>query len=154
MKVFISYGMHDRSLVRELESRLGRYAELLYWDKSKEPGKDVWPTIFKWIKQSGIVIPIITGQTVERAMAVAQEVGHAKALGKMIIPLVENTIPPSELGFLAGVTYIPVDVRDHAPALQAVERTIATLKLSKEDAIFAAVLIGITLAAIWALSED
>jgi len=152
MNVFVSYGMHDLGLVQNLARVIGKYAKVFYWSKDKEPGKDVWPTIFGWIQQSSVVIPVITGRTVARAMAVAQEVGHARALGKAIIPLVEKTVPSSELGFLTGVTYVPVDPNEPAPALQAIEQVIAKLK-SKDDVVGLAIVIGLAVAAIWGLSK-
>jgi len=107
MRLFISYSTDDLEIVNQIADALRPHAEVCYWDKDNEPGKSVWKTIFGWIDSSDVVIAVITDKAVSRAMSVGQEIGHAQAKGKKIIPLVHKGIPSSELGCLHGITYIP-----------------------------------------------
>ena len=133
MKIFISYGMNDEPMVRQIADFLKPHAEVVYWSESKMPGNGSWETIFGWIDSSDIVLVLITGNTVARAMAVGQEVGHAKAKYKTIIPLVSREISPTELGFLSGITYQPVDRFNMAPALEALKHNILARKQKAEE---------------------
>jgi hypothetical protein len=53
-------------------------------------------------------------------MSVGQEIGRANSKNKTIIPLVSREVPSTELGFLSGITYQPIDVWNPAPAIQQV----------------------------------
>ena len=78
MRLFISYSTGDLEIVDQIADALRPHAEVFYWDKDKEPGKDTWQTIFRWIDSADLVIAVITDKTVARAMSVGQEIGHAK----------------------------------------------------------------------------
>ncbi len=130
MNVFISYSVADTTLVKTVAEHIKEKATPKYWDKSKEPGKEIWPTIFGWIDSSDLVLVLITDKTMQRAFSVGQEVGHAKKAGKQIIPLVTKDVPSSELGFLSGITYIPLDTGNPRDALQAVIEELE--KLNRE----------------------
>jgi hypothetical protein len=120
MNIFISYSTGDLKLVRKLAEGLELYADVFYWDKNKEPGEEVWPKIFEWIDKADKVIAVITDKTVSRGLAVGQEIGRAKAKGKIIIPLVLNTVDSSELGFLSGITYVPFSENNSIAAFQEI----------------------------------
>jgi hypothetical protein len=131
MNIFISYSTHDLATVKQLADELTKYGQVFYWDLSKVPGQESWPTIFEWIDYADIVFVVITGNTVQRAMSVGQEVGHAKAKDRYIVPLVSREVPSSELGFLSGITYQPIDVWNPKPAIDAA----AALAASRKDTI-------------------
>jgi hypothetical protein len=144
MNIFISYSTQDVQTVKQLADELTKYGSVFYWDVSKVPGQESWPTIFQWIDSADLVFVVITGNTVHRAMSVGQEVGRAKAKDRMIVPLVAREVPTSELGFLSGITYQPIDVWNPKPAIDAA----AKLAASKKDSIekgqqFAVILIAI-----------
>ena len=109
MNVFISYSVTDTALVGTVATRIKDLAQVKYWDKSKEPGKEAWPTIFSWIDSADLVLVLITGNTLARAFSVGQEIGHAKKGRKQIIPVVAKGIPSAELGCLSGITFIDLD---------------------------------------------
>lgn len=121
MNVFISYSTDDLDLVRQISREIGPYATVRYWDKSKEPGTEVWDSIFSWIDQSDVVLAVITDKTVSRAMSVGQEIGRAKAKGRKIVPFVSEGIASSELGCLNGVTYEPISRSNPAPAFERIK---------------------------------
>lgn len=138
MNIFISYSVNDIKPVRMIANYISCHGQVFYWDKSREPGKEVWPLIFQWIDQSDIVIAVITDNTVRRAMAVGQELGHAKAKQKLIIPLVTSNVKASDLGFLSGIIYEKINPHNLGPALMAAEKAILQRRqqIQKETTIF------------------
>jgi hypothetical protein len=108
MNIFISYSADDYELANRIQKELRPLASVKFWQKDKELGKDAWGTIFKWIDEANLVIVLITHSAISRAMAIGQEIGHARKSGKKIIPIVAEGIPKSELGCLEGVTFEPL----------------------------------------------
>jgi len=79
MKVFVSYSVENTSLVRQVVEQLRSCTDkVFWWDRSKELGEEVWPTIYGWIDQSDLVLAVLTGRTLARAMAVGNEIGYAR----------------------------------------------------------------------------
>jgi TIR domain len=143
MKIFISYSTEDSNLVSKIDQYLAKHAEVFYWQKSKSPGESVWPLISSWIDQSDLVLVVITGNTVSRAMSVGQEVGRAKAKQKVIIPIVSSEVPKDQLGFLSDIIYEPVDKNNPGAAIQSIEKVIIKKKEENEKAKKILVLAGI-----------
>jgi hypothetical protein len=154
MNVFISYSVGDLDLVRTVANQIGGKAKAFYWDKSKEPGKEVWPTIFSWIDASELVLVLITDKTIARAFAVGQEVGHAKKGKKQIIPLVAKEVPTSELGFLSGITYIPLDIANPTNALQTLQGELEKVQVRKQKQTEGVVVLAGLALILFLLSQD
>ena len=127
MKVFISYSVGDTELVRNVADSIKNKATVCFWDESQQPGKEVWATIHGWIDAADLVLVLITDKTITRALSVGLEVGHAKKGNKRIIPLVAKDVPNAELGFLSGITYIPLDTQNPTTALQTLQAEIEKL---------------------------
>jgi hypothetical protein len=125
MRIFISYSNPDLTIVRTLGDQLNIFGDVFYWNQSNVPGMVAWEQIYNWIDNSDIVLVLITGNTVTRAMSVGQEVGRAKAMGKYIIPIVSAGVSPLELGFLSGVTYQPIDVLNPLPAISRIIEVVS-----------------------------
>ena len=107
MKVFISYSTKDTEIVRQFVSEIEDCGDDVYWwSESKQPGAKAWVSIFKWIKNADIVLAVITDATLDRAMAVGNEIGYARANGKRIVPILSEGIQPTSLGCLIGTTHI------------------------------------------------
>lgn len=136
LTVFISYSVADRDvLLRVCDVLKAAGCRLLCWNESKEPGEEVWPSIHRWIDECDLVLAIITDSTVKRAMSVGQEIGHAVARGKRVVPLVMKGIPASDLGCLAGIIHQPFDPEHLEPALRSISETMhrqSTLKNEEE----------------------
>lgn len=133
MKLFISYSVHDSELVRKVAESIRRHVEkIYYWDESKELGEDAWKSIFSWIDGADLVLAVITDNTISRAMAVGNEIGHAKAKNKKIIPLVAPDISSEQLGCLQGVTYQKIDKDNPLPAIEAICSEINRMKQVKQ----------------------
>lgn len=110
IKLFISYSSKDTSLVDQIAQKLYSFAEIKYWNESKELGEPAWEKIEEWIDGSEATIVIITDNTVKRGLSVGKEVGISKAKYKKIIPFVSKSVPEKELGFLGGITYEKIDL--------------------------------------------
>jgi hypothetical protein len=110
MRIFISYSNPDLTIVLTFGNKLNIFGDVFFWNQSNIPGTVAWEQIYNLIDNSDIVIVLITGNTVTRAMSVWQEVGRARSMRKYIVPIVSNSVSLSELGFLSGVTYKPIDV--------------------------------------------
>ena len=134
MRLFISYSTGDLKIVKQIADAMRPHAAVFYWDKDKEPGKAAWQTIFGWIDAADIVVAVITDKTVSRAMLVGQEIGRAKANRKMIIPLVARGIPDSDLGCLAGITYLRISKNTVPAAIEELECIIEETKIKRADA--------------------
>jgi len=128
MKVFISYSTHDTELVKEVADSVKSKTELFYWEEAHRPGDEAWPRIFSWIDESDLVLVVITDSTLKRAFSVGQEVGHARKAGKRIIPLVSSEVDLKDLGFLSGITFIPLDVRDPAKGIESLQKELERLE--------------------------
>ena len=120
MRIFISYSNPDLTIVRSLANQLNIFGDVFYWNQSSVPGKVAWEQIYSWIDNSDIVLVLITGKTVIRAVSVEQEIDRAKEMGKHIIPIVSKGIISGELGFLSGLTYQPIDLLNPMPAISRV----------------------------------
>ena len=134
MKVFISYSATDTEFVRQIaESIQEKGMEVYWWAERHELGEEVWKQIFGWIDQADVVLAIVTGNAVKRAMAVGNEVGYAKAKGKTIIPLVTNEERPFDLGCLNSLTYKMIDVAAPQAGIQAIAAYLERKKQEKAD---------------------
>lgn len=111
MKVFISYSAKDTLPIRKFADGLRQItgvSQVHWWEDSKRLGKEAWPQIFRWIDEADLVLVIVTGNVLNRAMAIGNEIGYAKAKGKSILPLVSELSGwrkmLQRLGFKAGIS--------------------------------------------------
>ena len=153
MKIFMSYSTPDLNLVAQIAERVRSHGQVFYWDKDKPLGNEPWPTISGWIDQSDVVLVLITGNTVARAMAVGNEVGRARAKGKKIIPLVAHDVPANSLGCLQGIIFERIDPYNPEPTLRKLEEPLTTRKKEVETSNFIAVVAG-GLGLIWLMSNS
>jgi hypothetical protein len=152
MRVFISYSGKDLDLVEFLASSLGPKVGVDYWDASRSLGLPDWGQIHNWIEEADLVIVLITDATVQRAMAVGNEVGHAKAHNKPIIPLVASTIDPTDLGCLGGVTYQRFSGETFQQAVQLVAQEVEQRR--KQGAIEGWAIVGALAGLAWLGSKN
>lgn len=124
VNIFVSYSIEDEAMAQKVSDYLSNAAHVKFWNRSKEPGAEAWPTIFSWIDNADVVLAIVTGNTVKRAMSVAQEIGRAKAKNKLIIPLVGDGVAASDLGCLCGVTFETVNQETMGGALERIHTKI------------------------------
>src|ERR1035437_7856848 len=125
MRIFISYSNPNLSIVRSFANKIETWGDVFYWNQSYIPGDVAWEQLYNWIDYSDIVLLLITGNTVVRAKAVLQEIDRAKSMGRTIIPIVSNNVPKSELGFLSGINYQPIDVSNPGLSLNGIDKIVA-----------------------------
>lgn len=153
MNVFISYSVDDAAVVKAIAAHLKPHAKLLYWDQSKQPGREAWPTIYSWINAADLVVVVLTGQTLARAISVGNEVGYARRAAKRIIPLVAPDVSKIDLGCLSGITYIALDYQNPYSTLDAVKAEVIKIATEKAEQAKVLAVLGLAVLAIVALSE-
>ncbi len=129
--VFISHSVSDLNVVYQFKywlevNGIGVYVA----DSQPQLGVPLPVKISNGIKQSDCVIAILT-QNGDRSAWVNQEIGYAKATGKLVIPVVEEGVDPK--GFVAGVEY--TTFQPHAPATGIINiiNYLNRLKANKEQ---------------------
>lgn len=177
MKVFISYSAKDISLIRKfadgLQQQAAGVSRVHWWEDSKRPGKEAWPQIFRWIDEADLVLVIVTGNVLSRAMAVGNEVGYAKAKGKSIIPLISelsgwrmmlwrlgvaNTgISTEDLGCLGELVHVRINEHDPKAGIEKIKAELTQFAKEKQaanDAEQAKLILGLlgVVGALWASS--
>lgn len=120
-RVFISFATPDFETVRVVADAMRPLLTPRFWNNFKTPGEEAWKTIFKEIDGCDYVIAVITDATLKRAMAVGQEIGRARAKGKLVIPVVAAGVNVSDLGSLSGVTYLRMSGGSPAALVSQIE---------------------------------
>ena len=130
-KVFISHSTADLSLVQQLQYWLEMNGiETYLADLYPQPGAILASKISNAIDQSNCVIAFLT-QDGARSQWVHQEIGYAKKAGKLVIPVVEEGIPPT--GFVEGVEYIRFNRENPTDAINSIVNYLKRLKADKES---------------------
>ena len=145
LSVFISHSSSDYEVITKVKETLevqGFYVYLA--EEDVRAGTYLPAKIEEAIRRCDVVLAILTSKASKSAW-VQQELGYAKAIGKLIIPLVEEEV--NVTGFLTGVEYIRFDPRNLEPALQKIKEYLTRLKESKEFKEMLGVLILIALGA-------
>lgn len=130
-KVFVSHSVDDLGVVYQLKywlelNGIETYLAELY----PQPGVALADKVAGAIDQSHCVIGLIT-RAGGRSKWVNQELGYAKAKGKLIVPVVEQG--ESLIGFVEGKEYVPFDRTNPADAISRVVEYLAQVKANKED---------------------
>jgi len=97
---------------------------------------------------------VITDATVSRAMAIGQEIGHARARGKTIIPFVGEGVQKSELGCLEGVIYEVFSKDNQDRAIMNIKHQIENMIKQKDDQKKALILIGCFIAVLFICTQE
>lgn len=129
-KVFVSHSTADLGLVQQLQYSLETNGiETYLADLHPQPGDTLASKISKAIEQSNCLIAVLTRDGA-RSQWVHQEIGCAKGVGKLVIPVVEEGIPPT--GFVEGVEYIRFNRENPADAINSIVNHLKRLKTNKE----------------------
>ncbi len=99
--IFISYSNDNINLVEILEKLIAERKDLsaLIIANKREPLKPLVEKVSQGIKDSDILIPILTNKSIS-AQWINQEIGFASALKKTILPLIERNLISSLKGFI------------------------------------------------------
>lgn len=150
--VFISHAVspEDYLLVVTISNLLwqnGMQAFVAEWER--HPGTPVSEKVAQQIDASDAVLAIIT-PNYTRASFANQEIGYAKARGKLIIPLVEAGTKVS--GFLYGLDPLEFSRNNLLESARNLVKFLKKQKVDKEnnEALANLILMGL---GIWALSQ-
>lgn len=153
LTVFISYSVHETAIVDAINTHLLPHAKTLFWKQDNVPGQDAWQTIYSWIDSADLVVVVLTGKTLTRALSVGTEVGYARKAGKRIIPLVAPEVPKGELGCLEGITYIRLDYESPETTIGHLHSAIADYAHQKAESQRAVALLGLIALGVIAFSK-
>jgi len=153
LKIFISYSVHDLSVVDMVNAHLLPHAQTFFWNQNKAPGYDAWTTIHSWIDQADLVVVVLTGNTLSRALSVGNEVGYARKAGKRIIPLVAPEVPKGELGCLEGITYIRLDYNNPGNTIAQLQHAVKAFAEQKASSGKALAVLGLIALGLVAFSK-
>ena len=129
LKVFISHSIKDLAIVEEfkkLVESVGVEAYLAVYDI--QPGKDLWEKFETNIKNSNLVLAILT-ETGATSEILNQEIGVAKASNILVVPIAEEKA--NLKGLLQKLEYIKLD-KDHLDLAKEAAYTYLN-KLKKEE---------------------
>ena len=123
-RIFISYSSHDLSQVDLLRQGLENSPiDIFVAEHSVAPSENLSDKITEAINNCDLFV-LLWSANAEASGWVSQEIGHAKALKKNILPLVlnEGVEPP---GFISNLKYLPV-YQNPASAFQQARDIIVT----------------------------
>lgn len=132
--VFVSHCMveEDKPIVSALLDRLrNRGIEPYLAERDPQPGRSLSSKVLERIRRSDLVTVFWTrhGSSSEW---VNQEVGAAKAEGKIVVPLVERGVKVK--GLLVGIEHVEFDRNNPDSALESLEEFLAQKREAKEEA--------------------
>lgn len=134
-RVFISYSTNDLGHVDSLQKHLNATPiELFVAEHSVVPGENLEDKITKAIKACDLFV-VLWSENAESSKWVSQEIGHAKAFDKKILPLVLSeglTLP----GFISNLKYLPSYENPQA-SLEKARSIIVSIYQEKQKAIAA-----------------
>lgn len=152
--VFISHSVSDLNVVYQFQywlkvNGIGVYVAM----RQPQLGISLPIKVSNAIQQSDCVIAILT-QSGDKSAWVNQEIGYAKAAGKLIIPVVEEGVDPK--GFVADVEYVTFKPNDPAKAINDVIKYLKRLKATKEqqEQLLAGLIVLFGILALAAISQD
>jgi hypothetical protein len=129
--VFISHSTEDMDVVYELAKYLklsGINVHVSEW--FEQPGESLPQKVAGLLNASDCVLALLTVGG-ERSRWVNQEIGYAKGVSKLIIPVVEDGVQVT--GFLQSLEYIPFKRDDPYDAVTKAAEYLKTLAIRKEQ---------------------
>lgn len=139
-KVFISHSTKDMDVVNELARHLklrNINAHVSEWHE--QPGKSLPQKVTHLINGSDCVLALLTVGG-ERSHWVNQEIGYAKGVRKLVIPVVEDKVQVT--GFLQGLEYIPFKRDNPYDAVTRAVKHLKTLATRKEQEEWENIILG------------
>jgi hypothetical protein len=151
MNIFISYSARDTHRVQLIADQLrtNNNATVHWWENSHRPGQVAWSQIFQWIDGADLVLVVVSGDVLRRALAVGNEVGYAKAKNKLIIPLVWESpgvwarlfrkfgakigIGTDDLGCIGDLVHIKISEKYPEAGLQKLQEELQRIAAAQQD---------------------
>jgi nucleoside 2-deoxyribosyltransferase len=132
-KVFLSHSSVDTKWVRSIAINAEQVGvEVYLYEHDPQPGRLVADKVEAAIQSCDALVVLLTRNS-ESSPYVQQEVGYAKALKKVIIPLVQPGVSKEKLAMLQGIEYIRFDFQNPQPGLATLLEYLQKAKLGKEE---------------------
>lgn len=125
--VFLSHGSADAQWVNWIKANAQQVGiDIHIYEHDPQPGKLLADKLKAAIQSRDALIVLLTSAS-QSSATVHQEIGIAKGLGKLIIPLVQPG-----LAMLQGVEYIPFDFSNPQAALATLTAHLQKARADKE----------------------
>ena len=132
-KVFLSHSSADAKWVRWIAGNAEQVGlEVYLYEHDPQPGRLVSDKIESAIQSCDAVVVLLTGNS-ESSPYVHQEVGCAKGMKKVVVPLVQPGVSKEKLAMLQGIEYIQFDFQNPQPGLATLLEYLQKAKLGKEE---------------------
>jgi hypothetical protein len=119
-----------RDLVAQLAAVIQSHGiECYIASRDHQLGREIPEKIATNLRSSDSLVALLTEGGAHREW-VNQEIGFARGIQKLVIPVVEMGVEP--VGFLAGLEYVRLDRKDPGNGLQVLGTYLAGLRQKKE----------------------
>ena len=145
MQVFLSHSGRDRKVATAIRDRLTPTGVRWYLaEHDPRPGEVLSKKVQAAIEKSDLVVLLLTPNSYDSAY-VHQEVGYAIRAGKLVVPLVDRSVPAGALAMLEGAEYIALDNEAPEAALRSLEEFLQRRASTKELEEFLLLLLAVVL---------
>ncbi len=140
MQIFLSHATADSIIACEIRSRLGHLGVSVYLaEHDNQAGTLLADKVTDALRASDLTVALLTPAGFN-SVFVQQEMATAREAGKLVIPLVDRSIPNFDLGLLYGIEYIALDPEEPSGALESLSERVASIARAQADrAIVAAI---------------
>lgn len=131
LEVFLSHatadGQHMELVRRQIEA-LG--ANVYLAEHDPQPGTLLVDKVHAALQRAALVVVLVTSTSVN-SNYVQQEIGAARAYGKLIIPIIDSRIAGRiDLGMLQGAEYLELDLSQPAEGMARITKSLRSLVLA------------------------
>lgn len=130
--IFLSHAADDLDHVELVRGQIAALGARVYLaEHDPQPGTPLAEKVTTAIDRSDAVIVVLTSAS-HNSVYVQQEIGFAKARGKLIIPIIDEAIVDKiDLGMLAGLEYLPLDLARPAEAMRNITPQVQALVMAQ-----------------------
>lgn len=130
-KVFLSHSMHDGLHVEQVQQQLEALGMKVWLaEHDPRPGTSILAKIEAALRDCDAVVFLITTNSIDSTY-VQQEIGLARAHGKLLVPLVDKRVDPSRLGMLRELEWLEIDLDNPSQAFANVTKSLQPLLLAQ-----------------------
>jgi len=131
LEVFLSHATADAEHVALVSRQIEALGIDVYLaEHDPKPGTSIAHKVEEALKRCSAVVVLVTSTSVNSAY-VQQEIGLARAHGKVIVPIIEKGVDRSRLGLLSEVEWLELDLSAPAEAMANVTASLQPLVLEQ-----------------------
>jgi TIR domain len=129
--VFLSHATADAEQVALVSRQIEALGIDVYLaEHDPKPGTSVAQKVEEALKRSSALVVLVTSVSINSAY-VQQEVGLARAHGKVIVPIIEKGVDKSRLGLLGEVEWLELDLSTPEAAMANMTASLQPLVLAQ-----------------------